>query len=140
MKKLLFTIILLLPLSSYAQTFDLVRSLQTSDANDPPFVRLNDTAGESNFTHFGTMIIENGVTTSVVTINSISCIGDVCVKEDKPRELTGLIDNGKTAILRDDDELLGTIQFSILDTSPNIILMKTNTNGTVEITEWAPRQ
>lgn len=141
MKLILMIALITVSFSVNAQVFDLVRSIVTSNS-DNSFIRLKDTAAiESTlrgFSHTGTMTIENGF----VTMDTWICSG-LCVRKNKPRELLSLEDNNKAVILKDDDEFLGTtgtIKFSILSLSPNIILMSTGQDGTINVTEWKLRE
>ena len=142
MKKLLVVIIaLLMSFSAQAQVYDLIRSIITNNPADStssvfPFHDTSNPPGPDEFTHTGTMTIENGF----VTMDTLVCINNICVNENKTREIVDVIHNDKTAVLKDEDDESEITRFSILSTSPTIILMKPNENGTVEITEWAPKQ
>lgn len=142
MKKLLVILIaLLLSFPAQAQVYDLIRSLITNNPADfiSPVFPLHDTSnppGSDEFTHTGTMMIENGF----VTMDTLVCINSICDKENKTREIVALLHNEKTVTLKDEDNELEITRFTVLSASPTIILMKLNENGTVEITEWAPRQ
>ncbi len=148
MKKILVILIaLLLSFSAQAQVYDLIRSIITiNPANfESPVLPFRDTAyppGLDEFTHTGTMTIENGF----VTMDTLECVNNLCDKENKTRKIVTLLHNNKTIVTTDEDssnsedKATEITSFFILSLSPTIILMKPNENGTVEISEWALRQ
>lgn len=139
MKKLLLVALLSMSLSVSAQTYDLTRSIITADVRNLSLsLTTYDTASSSvldNYTHTGTMRITN----NVATFDTFACLEGACVTEHKDREIMTVFDDGKRVALKDDDVFPGAILFTILSLEPYITLMRTYDDGTVQITEWTPR-
>ena len=138
MKKLLvFLAFALFSTNSISQTYNLVRSINTNNTTQLPFLlKVEDTADERSYTHTGTMTIQDGQ----VIFDTLECLDDICVKDDSTRKIMFLEENLKTVAIEDKDSILGAKLLRIVATEPNIILLDTNSDGTVLLTEWQQAQ
>jgi hypothetical protein len=134
MKKLLIILsITLFSADCISQTYNLIRSINTNNTTQLPFLlKVEDTADGRSYTHTGTMTIQNGQ----VIFNTLECLSDICVKDESTRKILFLAENLKTVAIEDTNSRLGGKLVHIIATDPNVILLDTNLDGTVLITEW----
>lgn len=129
MKKILYVALFTItPFAAYGQTYDLVRSVNTTGAF------LQDTAS-GDFTQTGTMQI-NG--TQLIR-SSMVCRGQECTDINLTDEILAV--NSKDAhnalISGSSGDL---VPITILSTNPTIIILKAEPDGKVDIEEYRLRQ
>lgn len=121
-----------------SETYNLTRSISTSDESGFPFVSIQDTLSKFNagYEHTGTITIENGI----LTFDTLLCISNICVRNDSSHKIIGLTDNQDSAIIEDGKAKLGARIITILSLQPNLMIMETAHNGDVLITEWQKKE
>lgn len=134
MKKLLIILsITLFSTNCFSQKYNLIRSINTNNTTQLPFLlKVEDTADGRSYTHTGTMTIQDGT----VIFDTLECLDDICVKDDSTRKILFLAENLKTVAIEDENSRLGAKLVHIITIDPNVILLDTNSDGTVLITEW----
>ena len=140
-KVALFSLALVCGVSN-AQTLDLIRTINTNSPDDGvPILapQVWDTEEEAGlfgkFTQTGTLTIESGFATFDIKV----CIDAKCLSDVIRYEILTMIGDHTVVLASANFSNEGFTRFKIISTTPTLIIMQTDRQGTVELTEWAYR-